>query len=143
MATATGVLIPGSIASINAPADFNDNPTLTSLGGNVSGPDFANVLLDDLAIDVPDESLDYMAKSSQEGGFIDPPLKRQPDIVVAGQPAYHLAGKDVAFNSWADEYGFRYQGHDITVVISTPLDMPQAERDALAAPVLASLTLQG
>ena len=68
---------------------------------------------------------------------------RQPDTTIAGLPAYHLAGADSIFGTWAEEFGFRYQGHTIKVTINTPLDLSQVERDAMAAPVLASVTLLG
>lgn len=140
---ATGALITGSGSTVNAPADFRDNPTSTSLGGNVNGKDARyNISLSDSDNIVLDESVDGLARLVRATNGIQPPLKRQPDTTVAGQPAYHLAG-DENVGRWADQYGFYAGGHFIEVTISTPLDLPQAERDAIAAPVLASVKLTG
>lgn len=144
VAPATGVLVTSEIATVNAPADFKTSPLMDSSGGNVNGPDARyNLALTDTETQIVEESLDVVAEGSQTASVYKPALKRQPDTTVAGQPAYHLAGPDSIFTRWSEEFGFRNQGHTIKITISTPLDLPQAERDAIAAPILASVTLLG
>ena len=117
---------------------------MTSFGGGVNGPDARyNLGLSDQEIPLESEGLDYVSKLSQTASVYKPPLERQPDTTVAGLPAYHLAGPDSIFGRWTEEFGFRHEGHTINVTVSTPLDLPQDQRDAIAAPILASVKLIG
>jgi hypothetical protein len=144
VAPATGVLVTSETATVNAPADFKTSPLMGPSGGNVNGPDARyNVALSDNEIRLESDDVGFVAELSQQASVYRPVLARQPDTTVAGHPAYHLAGADSMFIRWSEEYGFRYQGHTIKVTVSTPLDLPQAERDAIAAPVLASVELLG
>ncbi len=140
-AAATGPVITGPISSVHAPDDWVNQPTSTGNGGTVSGPTVAYMVnLNDLETAVPDESTDFLADLQEQTTVYSPPLKRRDDVVVAGQPAFTFAGNDNTFGGWAEEYGFRYQGHSIVITIATPRDTPQSERDALSASVLASVT---
>lgn len=122
---ATGPVITGPISSVHAPADWVNQPTSTGNGGTVSGPTVAyKVSLNDLETAVPDESVDFLADLQEQTTFYSPPLKRRDDVVVAGQPAFKFAGNDNVFGGWAEEYGFRYQGHSIVISILTPRDTP-------------------
>lgn len=144
VAPATGALITGPSSTVNAPASFRDNPSSTPLGGNVNGKSAEyNIALSDNEIELPDESTDFLARLVTKSSIIQPPLKRQPDTTMAGQPAYHLAGEDTLSGRWAEEYGLYADGYLTTLTISTPLDLPQAKRDAIAGPVLASFKLTG
>lgn len=143
VAPATGAVLSTEVVSVNAPAAFGDTARQDRSGGTVFNLDNPrNFLeLDTLKISLRDESLDSLAEAEVASSLIKPPLQRQPDTTVAGQPAYHLSGPDAAFDGWREEFGFRHQGHTVSVSVNSPLDLPQAERDALVVPVLASVTL--
>ncbi|MBC7558146.1 MAG: hypothetical protein H7270_02065 [Dermatophilaceae bacterium] len=141
---ATGVLITSNTATVNAPANFKKSPLLVSFGASVNGPDARyNLGLNDQEIPLESESLDYVSKLSQAASVHKPPLERQPDTTVAGRPAHHLAGPDSIFGHWTEEFGFRHEGHTIDVTVSTPVDLPQDQRNAIAALIPASVKLIG
>lgn len=105
-------------------------------------PGYYLTFVDDETV-VADEDVDSLARISQKTSLYEEPLERQPDTTIAGLSAYHLAGPDPTFDSWAEQWGARAQGHTIQITLNTPTDLPQPERDALAASILASVTLGG
>lgn len=143
VAPATGAVLSAEVVSVNAPASFGDTARQDRSGGTVIDLDNPrNFLeLDTLETSLTDESVDTIANSARTNSLITPPLERQPDTTVAGLPAYHLSGPDAAFDGWREQFGFRYQGYTVSVTVNSPLDLPQAERDAIVAPVLASVRL--
>lgn len=143
VAPATGRLIKGSLVSLYAPAEFPGPFTRSQYGGIMAGDTGYSLTLQDDETTSIYEDVDSLAKLSQETSLYEKPLERQPDTTIAGLPAYHLAGPDATFDNVAEEWGLRTEGHTVQITLGTPTDLPQAERDALAASILASVTIGG
>lgn len=143
VAPATGAVLSTEVVSVNAPAAFGDTARQDRTGGTVFNLDNPRnfVELATLEISLVDDSIGSIGNRARTNSLIRPRLKRQPDTTVAGLPAYHLSGPDAAFDGWREEFGFRHRGYTVKVTVNSPLDLPQAERDAIIAPVLASVKL--
>lgn len=145
-APADGPALVSAITSLHAPQGWNEprpaNGTIGSITGFDGNPRYSIVVVDEES-SVPDASLDALAEVRTTGSIYDPPLERQDDVVLQGQPAYHLAGPDRVFQGLADEYGLYRQGHLVTITITVPEKLAQAEREAIDAAVMASLTFTG
>jgi hypothetical protein len=138
----TGQQVDAGAGSIRAPADWPPSdlgPTSTVIGG--PSVEYAIEISDVRAIG--NETTDSLVDSNLKVGSYGDDVQRLDDVVIAGQPAYHLAGPDEIFPSFVDEFSMVVDGQEYTIRVSTPKELPQAERDALVASVVASFQVTG
>jgi hypothetical protein len=138
----TGQELVSGAGSIRAPADW-PRAELDSTSNVIGGPsvEYAIELSDGGAIG--NETADSLVDSNLKVGSYGDDVQRLDDVVIAGQPAYHLAGPDEIFPSFVDEFSMVIDGREYTMRVSTPQELPQAERDALVSSVVASFEVTG
>lgn len=142
IAPATGRLITGKAVTFHAPASFDGRAEKYDDGIELLGDIGYSLSFQDEET-IVEEPLEAFAKRTIKGCCYDPKLQRQPDLTIAGQPAFHLAGPDPGLAGYADFFGFFVAGRTVTLAINTALDLPQPERDTLVGSVLASVALTG
>lgn len=138
IAPATGPLLKLEGAQMNAPAGWKPLPDIVEFATEANPPTgIGAARLNSLAFPgtVP---LDDMATSALKGSDKG---KRQPDVEIAGEEFYHLAGKISDFRYY-EEFGTVANGYQVIISFDLQPEMPAAERQQLIAESLASFAWQ-
>ncbi len=139
-AAATGPALTVDVARLHLPAGWTKLEQLVSSVDTGDGPAASSISLTSIeafGVTRPDELAEFSLTNGGYAGL----LKREPDIELAGLPAYRLVGKDNRGDfrhSTHEEVGATYGDKTVTVVIDLSRSLSAAERQQIRDMVLAS-----
>lgn len=142
VAPTTGYVLSSPVISIRMPAAWTTRPLEDDRGGYGVGPD-GRYQLSLATFKANGRDLDEDAVIALRTRKRDAPSTvREPNVVVAGQSAYHLSGPEFGLRQ-TEDYVFFYRNQQVQIRISTPLGVTPAARALLAQRVFASARLKG